>query len=1213
MVNTNFFNRLICFLIIFGNISFISANVAYQKIGDLYYNLDTSTLTAEVTYEEFQKYTNYKDLTSVDIPSTVSWDGITYYVKSIGRYAFYRSTSLKFVSVQVGVEEIKTLAFNECSSLSSIILPDGLKEIEDYAFQRCNSLSHVVLPDGLVSLGNRVFQDCSSLTSIEFPATIKNIGQAIFLNNPPSEIYLHNIAEWCSINTETPVFNNVSRVFLNGEEIKQLNIPSGVSIINYNTFSDLQCVNSVSFPKSLKQINGMAFYNCKFNKITVESLDDWFNVDFLADPYISIFLNNAELYENNQLITELDFPDNVSRLTHYLFAGISSIKSLRFNDNLSSIGPYSFYGCKGLQSLELPGNLASLGAGSFANCDNLYSLSIQRGDNILKITNAAFNGTPIKELILDKNVSSDGLSDLTSLKSVTIGENVTDCTALKWNAYSDLESVTCLALNPPASQPFTETQYKNLKISVPENSLEVYKINEIWGSFWATMPTQIVLDQSGLNLVPGQKVALTATIIPSDTSYPQIYWSSSNVEIVTVDDTGLVSAIAPGQAKITASTINNLSADCVITVNKVPTEIKLNVDNVTLDINEPFQLSATVLPEGCIESDVLWESDNPDILIVEDGLLKPLAAGSAVVTAYTKNDVKAICNVIILDEIFSVSFEPETIELYPGQSLQLSWSVKAQHVSANDISLSVENTNIAFLDEEHQLKAIRTGETSILAYYDNIQVAECKVKIIKPEIYISNTENYVLYYTSFSLSNLKIEHSDDIEISDIKWKVSGPISDWWYYEDTQTISFLYHSITVTVYASCLVNNHWIDTNKAYIYSKPVVISTPDNIEIGVNTYASIKAEIKKEDNLTPINLSCKSSDNEIVSVVDVTDFYQTCKIVGKKAGLATVTSTVYGGATDNTLVTVKDWDGPEGVNLNYQEYTLPVGDYFYLKKELINSEFSNVIEEWTSSNPDCVTVDEGKVTAVAPGKATVTVSYFNGVKASCEVNVIKYAENLSINTDEAQLEVGGSLQLEAFLEPDDVTETNIEWYSNEPEIAIIDETGLVTAISTGEAHIWATYKAPSTYLTVGCVITVVKYADKLSINIEEAQLEVGGSLQLEAFLEPEDVTETNVEWYSNNRGVAYVDQNGNVTAYSPGEAHITARYRTAISQLEATCVVNVVNDAGIEQIFSSNKSISIYNISGVLIKKDITPDELKKLSKGIYIIKTETQTFKIEK
>ena len=145
--------RLLTLLfVIMTNIGMMHAIV---QIGDLYYNLNATSLTAEVTYQqEFSKETgaNYSGLIIAIIPETVEFNSTTYSVTSIGANAFYG-----------------------CTGLSSITIPNSVTRIWNSAFSGCSGLTSINIPNSVTSIGSSAFNGCSSLSAIEVPNSISEI------------------------------------------------------------------------------------------------------------------------------------------------------------------------------------------------------------------------------------------------------------------------------------------------------------------------------------------------------------------------------------------------------------------------------------------------------------------------------------------------------------------------------------------------------------------------------------------------------------------------------------------------------------------------------------------------------------------------------------------------------------------------------------------------------------------------------------------------------------------------------------------------------------------------------------------------------------------------------------------------------------------------------------------------------------------------------
>ena len=114
---------------------------------------------------------------------------------------------------------------------------------------------------------------------------------------------------------------------------------------------------------------------------------------------------------------------------------------------------------------------------------------------------------------------------------------------------------------------------------------------------------------------------------------------------------------------------------------------------------------------------------------------------------------------------------------------------------------------------------------------------------------------------------------------------------------------------------------------------------------------------------------------------------------------------------------------------------------------------------WSSSDEAVATVDEtGNVTAVGAGTADITVTLEDGnISSICEVQVVVPAEGVTA-PETLNLEVNGenTAQLNAKAMPEDATDVTFTYESSNPEVATVDENGMVTAVANGEADITVT-------------------------------------------------------------------------------------------------------------------------------------------------------------
>ena len=425
----------------------------------LFTNISLPKTITNIGKNAFEKCSN---LTSVIIPDSV---------KNIGEKAFLSCTNLDTVTLGSSVEYIGISAFASCTNLTNITFSNSIQTVDNYAFYNCTNLTSATMLNGVETIGSYAFKGCNKLVDVTIPSSVSSIGAGAFEGcSNLSGVYITDISAWCNTVYENAYSNPVyyaRNLYLNGELINNLVIPSSVTNIAKYSFYHASNIKTVTMPNSVEQIGSAAFAGCaNLKEVHISDIASWCNIIFESAEANPLYYAES-LYVGGELVTDVVIPYGTVSVNMYAFYEFKGIVSIGIPGSVESIGKQAFYNCKNLASVTMDYGVISIGENAFDRCTNLVSFKMPNSvaeigryafyycsklkdfsmsDSIVTIGDYAFsNCSNISGTINLENATSVGwcaFETCTSIESVIIGNGIEIIRSSAFAGCSSLESVT---------------------------------------------------------------------------------------------------------------------------------------------------------------------------------------------------------------------------------------------------------------------------------------------------------------------------------------------------------------------------------------------------------------------------------------------------------------------------------------------------------------------------------------------------------------------------------------------------------------------------------------------------------------------------------------------------------------------------------------------------------------------------------------------------
>lgn len=558
----------------------------------------------------------------------------------------------------------------------------------------------------------------------------------------------------------------------------------------------------------------------------------------------------------------------------------------------------------------------------------------------------------------------------------------------------------------------------------------------------------LVLSPESLFLKPQQTKQLTATDSISGDAATIATCVAEDETVVSVTETGLVTALKAGTTKILVTAQDGRKGEAYVTVAN---NITLNATQKEMTVGEFSNLTATTNPLGL---GVVWETSDGEVVSVDGGTLKALKEGTATITARVQNfesgelELKAACEITVKAyEKPQDVHEDGTHYLY-SDSVIVGGNGFAKTEKGVSLNGTVQNGAVyTIIGEDIAFEKPVTFDFINKYDVNNTTYANQSNRYLSIAMVSGDADELTAAdFTLGAASGLQVNLSTNNEwwgyglkfMLPYQTGVGGTVNSLQTPENKTEMPLAGTDKFGNAFARAFCDGTriqvkmWKDADKFYIAFTPVFTEgeVPDGSEN--MTYPGGSAC----DYVGPFTISF---DWAAVSA-GATGNWNIAIGIGNTIAADSANAEL---AVENVNI-----GKLYGVEIDRATHQMKVDTNFRLTGKTNPNSYVAEAAEWSSSDASVAAVDnEGNVTAVSSGKATITYTV-DGMSAACEVTVVG---GLTVTEKTKTLKVGETYQISATVDPSDVKPT---FASGDDRIATVDENGKVTAVKEGEVKIY---------------------------------------------------------------------------------------------------------------------------------------------------------------
>ncbi len=401
----------------------------------------------------------------------------------------FAETSVKNVTIENIVSEIKESTFRDCHSLATASLPENLTSIGPWAFKGCYNLASITVPASVTSVGEKAFYGCSRLADLKIADSYTPLafGSDALTSTAISTLYIGR--NWTDLTLSS----------LNST-LKTVTIGKMMTDVQSQAFSGCSGLTQVNLPVdgALSAIGDNAFNGC--SGLTEMKIPD--AVNSIGD--------NA--FDGCSSLTEINIPNAVTSIGGGVFQDCSALTEIKIPATVNSIGSNAFNRCSALKSMIVPSSVQTVGSDAFANCSGLIKSAYPEHLNNnpfpsgIAISYMAENSTiDDKGVIYDSNkvyfaplslagaytviegmtaIGDNAFAKCTGLTQVSLPAGLTTIGDKAFAGCPGLATIISLSTNPPAAvESSFQGLYDTAMVELTDGAIENYLYADVWPNF----------------------------------------------------------------------------------------------------------------------------------------------------------------------------------------------------------------------------------------------------------------------------------------------------------------------------------------------------------------------------------------------------------------------------------------------------------------------------------------------------------------------------------------------------------------------------------------------------------------------------------------------------------------------------------------------------------------------------------------------------------